>query len=265
MAVLETRDLTKVYGDGAARVEALRGVSLAIEPGQMVAIMGPSGSGKSTLLALLGAVDKPTDGQVILEGTDLATLKDDQRTLIRRRRLGFIFQAFNLLPTLTAEENVSLPLELDGISNREARQRAKESLKLVGLDKRGDHLPGEMSGGEQQRVAVARALVIRPALVLADEPTGNLDSVNSKHVTQLLRRLVDEQGQTVVMVTHDQNVANAGDRTIHLKDGRVEREVSHTAGVAVPAAVSGNNSSPSAKPPQPNKPHTPAKAKKKRR
>jgi putative ABC transport system ATP-binding protein len=265
MAVLETRDLTKVYGDGAARVEALRGVSLQIEPGQMVAIMGPSGSGKSTLLALLGAVDKPTDGQVILEGADLATLTDYDRTIIRRRRLGFIFQAFNLLPTLTALENVALPLELDGISHRDARQRAEESLNLVGLEKRGDHLPGEMSGGEQQRVAVARALVIRPALVLADEPTGNLDSVNSKHVTQLLRRLVDEQGQTVVMVTHDQNVANAGDRTIHLKDGLVEREVAHGNGAPSPATASANNSPQPTKPPQPNKPHKPAKAKKKRR
>jgi putative ABC transport system ATP-binding protein len=265
MAVLETRDLTKVYGDGAARVEALRGVSLQIEPGQMVAIMGPSGSGKSTLLALLGAVDKPTDGQVILEGADLATLTDYDRTIIRRRRLGFIFQAFNLLPTLTALENVALPLELDGISHRDARKRAEESLNLVGLEKRGDHLPGEMSGGEQQRVAVARALVIRPALVLADEPTGNLDSVNSKHVTQLLRRLVDEQGQTVVMVTHDQNVANAGDRTIHLKDGLVEREVAHGNGAPSPATASANNSPQPTKPPQPNKPHKPAKAKKKRR
>jgi putative ABC transport system ATP-binding protein len=270
MAVLETRDLTKVYGDGAARVEALRGVSLQIEPGQMVAIMGPSGSGKSTLLALLGAVDKPTDGQVILEGKDFASLSDDERTLIRRRRLGFIFQAFNLLPTLTAEENVALPLELDGVSHREARERAQEALVLVGLDKRGDHLPGEMSGGEQQRVAVARALVIRPALVLADEPTGNLDSVNSQHVTQLLRQLVDKQGQTVVMVTHDQNVANAGDRTILLKDGKVEREVAHSAGTPMPVAKGNNgpqsNNGPQpTKPPQGNKPHKPAKAKKKRR
>jgi putative ABC transport system ATP-binding protein len=265
MAVLETRDLTKVYGDGAARVEALRGVSIEIQPGQMVAIMGPSGSGKSTLLALLGAVDKPTDGQVILEGKDLATLSDDNRTLIRRRRLGFIFQAFNLLPTLTALENVALPLELDGIAFRDARARAEEALNLVGLGKRGDHLPGEMSGGEQQRVAVARALVIKPALVLADEPTGNLDSVNSKHVTQLLRQLVDEQGQTVVMVTHDQNVANAGDRTILLKDGKVEREVTHGNGAPAPVAASGNNSPQPIKPPQPNKPHKPAKAKKKRR
>jgi putative ABC transport system ATP-binding protein len=228
MAVLETRDLKKVYGDGEARVDALRGVSLSIDPGQMVAIMGPSGSGKSTLLALLGAVDKPTSGHVILEGTDLATLNDDQRTLIRRRRLGFIFQAFNLLPTLSAAENISLPLELDGVSAAEGRRRAMEALELVDLGRRHDHLPGEMSGGEQQRVAVARALVIRPAVVLADEPTGNLDSVNSQKVTALLRRLVDEEGQTVVMVTHDHAVADAADRLIRLRDGCIEEEVAQT-------------------------------------
>lgn len=229
MAVLETRDLRKVYGDGEARVDALRGVTLNIEASQMVAIMGPSGSGKSTLLALLGAVDKPTAGQVILEGADLATLTDDQRTMIRRRRLGFIFQAFNLLPTLTAVENVALPLELDGVSGAEAHRRAREALDLVELKKRYDHLPGEMSGGEQQRVAVARALVIKPAVVLADEPTGNLDSVNSKKVTQLLRRLVDQEKQTVVMVTHDESVAKAADRLIRLRDGKVESETAQTA------------------------------------
>ncbi|MBW3600889.1 MAG: ABC transporter ATP-binding protein, partial [Planctomycetes bacterium] len=216
MAVLETRDLKKVYGDGEARVDALRGVDLHIEAGHMIAIMGPSGSGKSTLLALLGAVDKPTSGKVVLEDIDLATLNDDQRTLIRRRRLGFIFQAFNLLPTLSAAENIALPLELDGVSAGDARRRALEALELVDLKKRHDHLPGEMSGGEQQRVAVARALVIKPAVVLADEPTGNLDSENGRVVTQRLRRLVDEEKQTVVMVTHDQSVADAADRLIRL-------------------------------------------------
>ncbi len=256
MAVLETRDLKKVYGDGDSRVDALRGVSLQIQPGQMVAIMGPSGSGKSTLLALLGAVDKPTSGQVILEQKDLATLSDDQRTLIRRRRLGFIFQAFNLLPTLTAVENVALPLELDGMANAEARRRAEESLALVELERRRDHLPGQMSGGEQQRVAVARALVIQPALVLADEPTGNLDSVNSVRVTQLLRRLVDVQGQTVVMVTHDENVAKAADRVIRLRDGRIEQEVTQDVSTQrqTPALAS-----------SPPHSHKPSKAKKKRK
>jgi putative ABC transport system ATP-binding protein len=235
--------------------------------------MGPSGSGKSTLLALLGAVDKPSGGQVILEGQDLATLNDDQRTLIRRRRLGFIFQAFNLLPTLTAAENVALPLELDGVSTSEARRRAMEALGLVELSHRHDHLPGQMSGGEQQRVAVARALVIEPALVLADEPTGNLDSVNSKRVTALLRKLVNGQGQTVVMVTHDLNVAAAADRIIRVRDGQIEDEITHdvAARVAELAETSStlaqvNKTPPPSKPSQPNKPHTPsAKAKKKRR
>ncbi len=256
MAVLETHDLRKVYGDGDTRVDALRGVNLQIDPGQMVAIMGPSGSGKSTLLALLGAVDKPTSGQVILEGTDVATLSDDQRTLIRRRRLGFIFQAFNLLPTLTAVENVALPLELDGVPSGEARRRAEEALKLVELERRRDHLPGQMSGGEQQRVAVARALVIQPALVLADEPTGNLDSVNSVRVTQLLRRLVDVQGQTVVMVTHDENVARAADRVIRLRDGRIEQEVTQEATL---------QRSPPALASSPPHSHKSSKAKKKRK
>jgi putative ABC transport system ATP-binding protein len=273
-AVLETRDLAKVYGDGEARVEALRGVSLRIEPGHMVAIMGPSGSGKSTLLALLGAVDNPSSGQVILEGKDLATLNDTERTLIRRRRLGFIFQAFNLLPTLTAAENVALPLELDGVSTREARDRAAAALDLVELGHRIDHLPGQMSGGEQQRVAIARALVIEPALVLADEPTGNLDSVNSGRVTQLLRRLVDKQGQTVVMVTHDPNVADAADQLIRLRDGRIEEQVAQRVVSHAGNSSPTSNSAQVGKPPQPGKssqPHKPhhqrtkTKAKKKRR
>jgi putative ABC transport system ATP-binding protein len=224
MFVLETRSLRKSFGEGEAAVEALRGVDLGVQQGELLAIMGRSGSGKSTLLTLLGGVDVPTSGQVLLEGVDLATMTDDQRTLIRRRRIGFIFQQFNLLPILTAEENVSLPLELDGISTAEAKKRATEKLEMVGLANRKTHIPGKMSGGEQQRVAIARALAIEPTFLLADEPTGNLDTVNSKRVMALLRKLVEDHSQTIVMVTHDPAVSAQADRIIHLLDGQVERE-----------------------------------------
>jgi putative ABC transport system ATP-binding protein len=224
MFVLETRQVRKSFGEGEAQVEALRGVDLGVSTGEMLAIMGRSGSGKSTLLTLLGGVDVPTSGQVFLEGTDLATLSDDQRTLIRRRRIGFVFQSFNLLPILTAEENVALPLELDGVPTPASLEKAGKMLELVGLEKRRKHLPGKLSGGEQQRVAIARALVIDPAIVLADEPTGNLDSANGKRVTTVLRDLVDEHGQTLVLVTHDPVVASQADRVIYLADGQVERE-----------------------------------------
>jgi putative ABC transport system ATP-binding protein len=223
-AVLETRDARKVFGEGEAAVEALKGVDLAVRKGEMLAIMGRSGSGKSTLLTLLGGVDTPTSGSVLLDGEDLANMTDDERTLVRRRKIGFIFQAFNLLPILTAQENVALPMELDGVKTSEARARALETLEMVGMGKRKDHIPSKMSGGEQQRVAIARALAIRPAILLADEPTGNLDSANGQRVTALLRRLVDEHKQTIVMVTHDPLVAAAADRVVHLSDGQVERE-----------------------------------------
>ena len=224
MGVIEAHRVTKVYGSGDGHVDALRGVDLRVEKGTLLAIMGPSGSGKSTLLNILGGIETPTAGKVELEGVDLATLDDDQRTLIRRRRIGFIFQSFNLLPTFTAEENVSLPLVLDGISDREATQRAREMLDTVGLSHRFHHLPSMMSGGEQQRVAIARALVIRPALLLADEPTGNLDSVSGRNVTTMLRSLVDDQHQTIIMVTHDQGVAALADRLVRLRDGLVEND-----------------------------------------
>jgi len=224
MCVLETRSVTKVFGQGEARVEALGGVDVQIGKGEMVAIMGRSGSGKSTLLCMLGGIDRPTSGQVLLEKTDLATLTDDERTLIRRRRIGFVFQSFNLLPILTAEENVALPLEVDGVSAGEARRRADAVLEMVGMLPRRKHVPSALSGGEQQRVAVARALVIEPAVVLADEPTGNLDSVNGQRLTNLLRSLVDENGQTMVLVTHDPEIAGQADRIIHLCDGLVASE-----------------------------------------
>lgn len=222
MLILETRSLKKRFGEGEAAVEAVKGIDLQVEAGEFVAIMGRSGSGKSTLLTMLGGVDVPTSGQVLIEGRDLATMTDDERTLMRRRRIGFIFQAFNLLPILTAEENVSLPLELDGLSTSKAQERALKALDKVGMLQRRDHVPSKLSGGEQQRVAIARALAIEPAMLLADEPTGNLDSANSQRITKLLRELVDRQKQTIVMVTHDQTVAGLADRIIHVVDGLVQ-------------------------------------------
>ncbi|HUG71316.1 MAG TPA: ABC transporter ATP-binding protein [Pirellulaceae bacterium] len=225
MDVIETRELTKQFGSGDVLVQALNGIDLRIESGELVAIMGPSGSGKSTLLAILGGVDVPTSGKVFLEGTDLSEMSDDQRTLMRRRRIGFVFQSFNLLPTLTAEENVSLPLELDGVASREASQRACRALELVEMSHRRGHIPSKLSGGEQQRVAIARALVIEPALVLADEPTGNLDSRQSRRVTDLLQKLVESEGHTIVMVTHDDEVGGTAQRLITLRDGLVEGDI----------------------------------------
>jgi putative ABC transport system ATP-binding protein len=225
MYVLETRGLRKDYGaEGEVCVHALRGIDLQVRKGELLAIMGPSGSGKSTLLHILGGVETPTTGQVLLEGVDLATLNDDQRTIIRRERMGFIFQSFNLLPAFTAEENVALPLELGGVPSSEARRRAAEALKVVHIEHRRGHVPSAMSGGEQQRVAIARALVMRPALLLADEPTGNLDSTNGRQVTALLRRLATQEEQTIVMVTHDANVAAQADRLVRVRDGLLETD-----------------------------------------
>jgi putative ABC transport system ATP-binding protein len=224
MTVLETIGVNKIYHEGAVPVTAVRDVDLAVEEGEFLAIVGPSGSGKSTLLSLLGAIESPTDGRVIVSGTDLATLDDDQRTLLRRRHIGFVFQAFNLISTLTALENVSLPLELDGASEAASVERASAALESVGFSDRLDHLPTMLSGGEQQRVAVARALVIDPVVLLADEPTGNLDSHSGRQLVQLLRRLVDERSQTVVVVTHDMQVASQADRIVRMRDGTIESE-----------------------------------------
>jgi putative ABC transport system ATP-binding protein len=217
--MLTLHEVTKTYPRGAHMVHALRGVSLCIRGGDFIAIMGPSGSGKSTLLHLLGALDVPTTGSVHFAGHDLKALSERKRSLLRRRRIGFVFQSFNLLPTLTAAENVALPLLLAGEGR--SRSRALAALDRMGLSARADHFPEQMSGGEMQRVAIARALVTDPELILCDEPTGNLDSANAEEVLLLLRSLPDGR-RTVVLVTHDLQAAAHGDRTIHLRDGRLD-------------------------------------------
>ncbi len=213
---VRARGLVRSYRQGDEELRALRGIDLEVRPGEFLAVTGPSGSGKSTLLHLLGGLDRPDSGEVWLEGRSLSTLKDDELAVIRRRRLGFVLQFFNLLPTLSAQENVAFPLLLDG--SDQALARAAETLRVVGLEERADHRPTQLSGGEQQRVALARALVTKPAVVLADEPTGNLDTLSGEDILKLLRSTADA-GQTIVMVTHDARAASFADRTIRLVDG----------------------------------------------
>jgi putative ABC transport system ATP-binding protein len=218
-SIVTARDVRRRYGEGAAAVDALAGVTVDFERGRYSAIMGPSGSGKSTLMHILAGLDRPTSGSVLLDGSEITELDDGDLTKLRRDKLGFIFQFFNLIPVLTARENIVLPLSIAG---REAEPAYLQQLvETVGLQDRLTHRPAEMSGGEQQRVAVARALVSRPAVVFADEPTGNLDSKASEEVLRMLRRSVDELGQTVVMVTHDPEAASYADRLIVLRDGLV--------------------------------------------
>ncbi len=221
MSILETNNVSKQYQMGKVTVNALAGVDFNVEQSEFVAVMGPSGSGKSTLLHPLGGLDQPTAGEVTLAGRVLSTLSDKQVTITRRRKVGFIFQFYNLIPTLNAEENVALPLLIDGQRPRDYRERVEHLLGLVGLTERRRHKPDQLSGGEQQRVAIARALVTEPAIVLADEPTGNLDSKSGAEILKLLRQLCDELGQTIVMVTHDPRAASHADRIVFLKDGRI--------------------------------------------
>jgi putative ABC transport system ATP-binding protein len=218
-SIVAAWDVRRRFGEGSAAVEALAGVTVDFERGRFTAIMGPSGSGKSTLMHILAGLDCPTSGTVSLDGTEITGLDDGELTRLRRDKLGFVFQFFNLLPVLSAEENIVLPLSIAG---RGADPEWLEQLiRTVGLEDRRTHLPSELSGGEQQRVAIARALVTRPAVVFADEPTGNLDSKASEDVLELLRRAVDEFGQTVIMVTHDPEAASVGDRLVVLRDGQI--------------------------------------------
>jgi putative ABC transport system ATP-binding protein len=213
--------LTKSIQTAAHRVDILRGVDFDVQPGEFVAIMGPSGSGKSTLLGLLAGLDTPTSGQIILDGEDITGLDEDRMAVLRGRKVGFVFQSYHLLPTLTAEENVLLPYELTGGNGTEGRKRARDLLESVGLLDRRDHYPVQLSGGEQQRVALARAFMVRPPILLADEPTGNLDSQNGQHVLDLLISLNQREGTTLVLVTHDSALSSRADRCITLNDGRI--------------------------------------------
>lgn len=225
MPVLEVKELTKIYKLGTQSVNALDGVDFIVEERDFVAIMGPSGSGKSTLLHLMGGLDKPSKGELSLAGQSLSKLKDRNITLLRRRNIGFVFQFFNLLPTLSAEENITLPLVIDGKSVKKYRGRLDILLDLIGLTDRRKHKPDQLSGGEQQRVALARALITEPAIVLADEPTGNLDSKTGTKIMELLRRSRDELGQTIVVVTHDPRAAAYADRVVFLRDGKIVNDI----------------------------------------
>ncbi|MYB41763.1 MAG: ABC transporter ATP-binding protein [Chloroflexi bacterium] len=223
-AIIEITDLVKTYETGEVQVRALRGVSLSVQPAEMVAIMGPSGCGKTTLLNTASGLDDPTSGTIMIEGTDLESLDDNTKTSYRARRMGFIFQFYNLLPVLSSVENVELPLLVSGTPPSEARERSLAGLEQVGLADWADHRPGQLSGGQRQRVTIARALVNDPAIVWADEPTGDLDSVTANQIMDLLISLNESQGQTFVLVTHGREIAERCHRIVHMRDGEIESE-----------------------------------------
>ncbi len=231
--VIEVREITKIYRMGAVEVPALRGVSFDVARGELIAIMGPSGSGKSTLMNILGCLDRPTAGEYLLDGQAVSQLSDDQLAGIRNRKVGFVFQSFNLLPRMTALANVELPLRYAGMLGG-TREKAQAALEAVGLGDRLTHKPNELSGGQQQRVAIARALVNNPAIILADEPTGNLDTRSGQEIMGLLVTLNREQGTTIVLVTHDPEIAAYAERVIHIRDGQIERITSGKRAEAIP-------------------------------
>lgn len=222
MSILEVQHISKTYGKGETKVDALNDVSFSVEQGEFVAIIGPSGSGKSTLLHILGGVDTPSSGNVIINGVNIATLNETALAIFRRRQIGLIYQFYNLIPILTVEENLTLPLLLDG--RKPDKRQIEELINTLGLEKRIKHLPNQLSGGQQQRVSIGRALVNNPALLLADEPTGNLDSENSREIISLLRKFNKEHKQTVIIITHDERIAVSADRVIAIEDGRITRD-----------------------------------------
>ena len=222
MDILQTTDLKKYYGKGDTMVKALDGVSLCVEQGSFVSVVGTSGSGKSTLLNMLGGLDRPTEGTVTVDGRDISRLKDEELTIFRRRKIGFVFQSYNLVPVLNVYENIVLPVELDG--NQPDQVYVEEIVKVLGLAEKKYNLPSQLSGGQQQRVAIARALAAKPAILLADEPTGNLDSATSQDVLSLLKVTSDRFKQTVVMITHNEEIAQLADRIIRIEDGRVKND-----------------------------------------
>ena len=226
-AIIDVHNITKTYDTGSVSVQALRGVSVQVANGEMVAVMGPSGCGKTTLLNCLSGIDDVSGGQIVIEGTDINEMSDDVKTIYRAQRMGFIFQFYNLLPVLSALENVELPLLVSGASPKDSREQAMKSLERVGLTDWATHKPAELSGGQRQRVTIARALVNDPAIVWADEPTGDLDSKTASDIMDLMQDLNREQSQTFVIVTHDSSVAQRCDRTIHMNDGLIEREEIH--------------------------------------